>query len=113
MGLRKQLSGVLPADALPYVSDHFDVIGDIAVLSLPVELEPYKQAIAESIVLNRKNIYTVLNKREKIEGFARTAQYECLLGKTTVTRYLEFGFSYRLMSAGHSLLPAWRMSGTG
>ncbi|NMB78829.1 MAG: class I SAM-dependent methyltransferase family protein [Methanomicrobiales archaeon] len=95
MGLKKQLEGVLPAGALPFVSDHFEVIGDIAVLSLPVELELYGKIIAASIVAHRKNIYTVLNKNEQIRGPSRTARYEVLCGETTVTVYREFGFMYR------------------
>lgn len=95
MGLIRQLKGVLPAEVLPYVSDHFEVIGDVVILSLPVELDPYGRTIAEAIVASRKNIYTVLNKREKISGTVRTAQYELILGNTTITLYHEFGFAYR------------------
>lgn len=96
MGLRDQLAGKIPAEVLPYVSDHFEVIGDIAVLALPAELEPYKNTLAEAIVFRRKNIVTVLSKREKISGTDRTARYEVLRGKTTVTVHHEFGFSYRI-----------------
>jgi tRNA (guanine37-N1)-methyltransferase len=95
MGLKAQMAQILPADVLPYVSDHFEVIGDIAVLALPAELEPYKRILAEAIVSCRKNICTVLNKTGKITGAARTAHYETLLGETTVTLHHEFGFSYR------------------
>lgn len=95
MGLIRHLEGVIPAEVLPYVSDHFEVIGDVAILTLPVELDPYGRTIAESIVSSRKNIYTVLNKHEKISGTLRTAQYELLLGNTTITVHHEFGFAYR------------------
>jgi tRNA (guanine37-N1)-methyltransferase len=96
MGLRHQLAGKLPAEVLRHVSDHFEVIGDIAVLSLPAELDPYGNVIAEAIVSRRRNIVTVLSKKEKISGVDRTARYEMLLGKTTVTAHHEFGFVYRL-----------------
>jgi tRNA (guanine37-N1)-methyltransferase len=96
MGLKDQLAGILPEDVLCLVSDHFEVIGDIAVLALPAELEPYKDVIAEAIVSRRKNIVTVLNKKEKVSGTSRTARYEILLGTTTVTVHHEFGFLYRL-----------------
>jgi tRNA (guanine37-N1)-methyltransferase len=96
MGLKRQLAGIVPEPALQHLSDHFDVIGDVAVLAVPEDLGPYKQAIAETIVMGRRNIYTVLNKVEKVAGDARTAQYEVLRGDTTVTVHREFGFSYRL-----------------
>jgi tRNA (guanine37-N1)-methyltransferase len=96
MGLKDQLAGTIPADLLPYVSDHFEVIGNIAVLVIPRELEPYKIPVAEAVVLKRKNIVTVLNKTEKVAGDSRTARYEVLWGDTTVTVHHEFGFSYRI-----------------
>ena len=68
MGLKDQLADILPADFLPYVSDHFEVIGDIAVLAVPAELEPWKDTIAQAIISRRKNIAAVLNKKEKVSG---------------------------------------------
>jgi tRNA (guanine37-N1)-methyltransferase len=96
MGLKDQLAEILPPDVLPYVSDHFEVIGDIAVLGIPPELEPYKFTLADAIVSRRKNIVTVLRKTEKISGDSRTACYEILRGETTVTVHREFKFSYRI-----------------
>ncbi|MGB9175935.1 MAG: RsmD family RNA methyltransferase [Methanoregula sp.] len=96
MGLRDQLAEKIPEDLLPYVSDHFEVIGDIAVLFVPPELEPYKFMIADAILSRRRNIITVLNKTAKVSGDSRTARYEILRGVTTVTVHREFGFSYRI-----------------
>jgi tRNA (guanine37-N1)-methyltransferase len=96
MGLRDQLAGKIPTGLLLHVSDHFEVIGDVAVLGVPAELEPYRQTLAQAIVSRRKNITTVLAKTEKITGESRTAAYEVLLGDTTVTVHCEFGFSYRI-----------------
>ena len=96
MGLKRQLRGHIPDQALHYVSDHFEVIGDLAVISIPQELSGYKQVIAQEIVSRRKNISTVLNKVAKVGGDNRTAGYEILAGNTTVTLHHEFGFAYRL-----------------
>lgn len=96
MGLKDQLAGTIPADLLPYLSDHFDVIGNVAVLFIPRELGDYKIPVAEAVVSKRKNIVTVLNKTEKVAGDSRTARYEVLLGNTTVTVHREFGFSYHI-----------------
>ncbi len=96
MGLRDQLAAVLPAEAVPYLSNRFEVIGDIAVIALPRELEPWKHTIAQALVSRRKNLSTVLNKKEKIAGDSRTARYEILWGGPTTTVHREAGFAYRL-----------------
>ena len=80
MGLKEQLRGIIPNQALCSISDHFDVIGDIAIISVPQELYEYKQIIAQEIISHRKNIYTVLNKVAKVTGDKRTAGYEILTG---------------------------------
>ncbi len=96
MSLKHQLAGEIPADLLPYVSDHFEVIGNIAVLNVPGELMHCRHRIADAIVSKRKNIVTVLCRTGKIAGDSRTARYEVLIGDTTVTVHREFGFSYRI-----------------
>jgi len=96
MGLKDQLADKMPAGLLPYVSDHFDVIGTIAVLAIPAQLEPFRHTIVEAVLSRRKNITTVLNKTGKVSSNARTARYETWHGETTVTVHREFGFSYRI-----------------
>lgn len=95
MRLKDHLKGSVPDAALDCISGHFDVIGDIAIVSIPPGLEEYKKTIAETILAGRKNIYTVLNKTQKVGSDTRTATYEVLIGDTTITRYREFGFQYR------------------
>jgi tRNA (guanine37-N1)-methyltransferase len=95
MRLKDRLKGIVPDDLLGRFSGHFDVIGDIAIVTLPPEIEEYKTTIAETILASRVNIYTVLNKVHKVQSDARTASYEILTGDTTITRYREFGFQYR------------------
>jgi tRNA (guanine37-N1)-methyltransferase len=96
MGLKEQLRGIIPDQELDVISDHFEVIGDIAVISIPRELSDYKKIIAEKIIAYRRNISTVLNKVAKVTGEGRTAGYEIIAGDTTITLHHEFGFSYRL-----------------
>ena len=96
MGLKDQLAGTIPAELLQELSDHFEVIGDVAVISLPPGLLPYSDEIARAIILRRHNILTVLNRAGSITGPDRTARYEVLYGKTTETVHTEFKFSYRL-----------------
>jgi tRNA (guanine37-N1)-methyltransferase len=96
MGLKDQLKGVIPERVLCYLSDHFDVIGDIAVLSLSPHLIEYEGTIAHAIISRRRSIKTVLNKISRLDGSNRTARYEILAGKETVTVHHEYEFAYQL-----------------
>lgn len=96
MGLKEQLKGTIPEQLLCSLSDRFDVIGDIAVLSVPEELSGYHHIIGEAVTEGRRNVRTVLNKISRLEGSNRIARYEILAGNETVTVHREYGFSYRL-----------------
>jgi tRNA (guanine37-N1)-methyltransferase len=74
----------------------FHLIGNVAVLSLPPELEGHKWEIASDLVSRNKGIRTVLNKTSKLEGERRVASFEVLAGGETVTLHKEYGFTYRL-----------------
>jgi tRNA (guanine37-N1)-methyltransferase len=94
MSLKEDLAGIIPADKL-HLLGRYEMIGDIAVISLPAGLEPYKVEAADAILAKRKNIRTVLNKLSKTEGDRRVPRYEILKGEGTIASYQEYGFSYR------------------
>jgi tRNA (guanine37-N1)-methyltransferase len=96
MGLRDQVKGIIPDNARCSLSGHFNVIGDIAVLSLPLEVSVYARIIARAIISRHHNIRTVLNKTSRINGRNRTAHVEIIIGTDTVTTHHEYGFAYRL-----------------
>jgi tRNA (guanine37-N1)-methyltransferase len=96
MGLKDQVRGSIPDSALCHLSDHFDVTGDIAVLSLSPYLCGYEGTIAQAIISRRRTIKTVLNKISRLDGCTRTARYEILAGEDTVTVHHEYGFAYEL-----------------
>jgi tRNA (guanine37-N1)-methyltransferase len=96
MRLREQLKGIIPEDALACLSNRFHVVGDIAIISVPPEIEIYKMEIAKTIVSGHRNIRTVLNKVSKLDGDRRVASFETLVGNKTVTLHREFGFVYAL-----------------
>ncbi len=96
MNLKEQLKGIVPTERLNLLSNHFHVIGDIAIVSLPPEFEGCKKYIASAIISQRRNIRTVLNKTSKLEGAKRVASMEVLAGEGTVTLHREFGFVYKL-----------------
>jgi tRNA (guanine37-N1)-methyltransferase len=68
----------------------------VAVVSVPPELEGYKEDIAQAITAGHRNIRTVLCKTSKLEGNRRVAAFELLAGDDTITMHREFGFSYKL-----------------
>jgi len=96
MGLKDQLRGIIPDRALRHLSDHFDVIGEIAILSLSPELYRYEGEIAHAVLSHNRRIRTVLNKISRLAGGNRTADYEMISGKDTVTIHREYGFAYQL-----------------
>ncbi len=96
MQLRDQMKGSIPDSVLSYLSNRFDVIGDIAILHLPPELHSYRHTIASTIISRRRAIHTVLNKTTKLEGGNRTAHYDTLFGSGTITTHHEYDYSYRL-----------------
>jgi len=96
MQLRDQLKGIIPETVLCHLSNRFDVIGNIAILHLPTELNSYRHTIAGTIISRRRAIHTVLDKVTKLEGGDRTAHYDILVGSGTITTHHEYGYSYRL-----------------
>jgi tRNA (guanine37-N1)-methyltransferase len=97
MKIKERLKGTVPEDCLASLSDRFQVIGDIAIISLNPSLELYKMAIAQAVLSSGKNIHTVLNKTSKLRGEERVASFEILAGRdNTVTTHKEFGFLYNI-----------------
>lgn len=75
---------------------HYQVIGDIAIISVPQEMEDCKSEIADAVMDRSHKVRTVLNKVSKVEGNRRVADFEILAGDSTETLHREFGFAYRL-----------------
>jgi tRNA (guanine37-N1)-methyltransferase len=96
MGLLNELRGTMPADKLQDFSGRFDVIGDIAIVTLPPALHDNEQIIAEAILKHRHGIRTVVRKSAEVNGSFRTAKYTIITGTSTVTTHRENGFSYSL-----------------
>lgn len=75
---------------------HYQVIGDIAIVSVPEEMGDRKSEVASAIMDRSHKVRTVLNKVSKLEGDRRVADFEILAGDSTETLHREFGFAYRL-----------------
>jgi tRNA (guanine37-N1)-methyltransferase len=96
MSLRDELYGTVPDERMEKVPGHFSLVGEVAVISIPTELEDQKKKIGEAIISDHKNVKTVFNKISKLEGERRVAGFEVLAGGETVTCHREFGFAYKL-----------------
>ncbi|MCL7413378.1 MAG: RsmD family RNA methyltransferase [ANME-2 cluster archaeon] len=86
----------VPESLLHLVPNRYEVIGDVAVIVIPDQLQAYKFVIARTIAEQRRNIRTVLNKVSMLEGEARVGGYETLYGSETITLHREYGHRYRL-----------------
>ncbi|WP_440948700.1 class I SAM-dependent methyltransferase [Methanosarcina sp. T3] len=94
--LRDAMRGIVEAPLLPLVPKRFDYVGDIAVISIPEELEAYRDSIVSKILSMRGNTRAVLNKVSKLEGEHRVARFELLSGKSAETLHRENGYTYRM-----------------
>ena len=98
--LKDALEGKLPDDLFDDLKTSFDVVGTIAILEIPDELEPYQDIIGKSLLGLNNNIKTVVRKEGKHEGVFRTQKMVHLAGKrTTETIHRENGVRLKLESS--------------
>lgn len=81
--LRENLSGKLSKEEMDFVKTAHDIIGTIAILEIPKDLEHHEKLIAETLLKTNKNIKTVLKKAAIHEGTFRTQKMEYLAGANT------------------------------
>lgn len=96
MGLHEELSGIVPDASLSLLPDGYEVIGTIALISIPPGLERYTQEIIRAILTRRPSVTTILNKTAMIDGEYRTGTYVPVYGSETTTEHREYGFRYRI-----------------
>jgi tRNA (guanine37-N1)-methyltransferase len=96
MSLSSFLKNQLSPEKLMLLPRGFEVIGDIAIINIPEALDTEKYLIAKALSIHRKNVKTILRKLNKIEGSARLADFELLLGDRTITLHRENGCVFQL-----------------
>ncbi len=90
--MRDALRGRLTEEELDLLPRAYDLIGDIAVLEIPTELNEYRHTIGEAFLQVRPSFTTILGKRGAIGGTIRTREYELLAGiDKTDTIHTEYG----------------------
>ncbi len=96
MNLKTALMDKIPKNLQNYLPRSFEIIGDIAIISIPKELKKHRGIIAETLASMHKNIQIVLNKTGDVGGKYRLAEYELLVGNRTETEYRENYCRFRL-----------------
>ena len=72
-----------------------DLVGDIAIIEIPPELDAYKRIIGEAILETHKNVRTVLAKAGAISGTYRLREFSVIAGEPkTETIHREHGCQY-------------------
>jgi tRNA (guanine37-N1)-methyltransferase len=72
-----------------------DLVGDIAIIEIPAELDAYKRVIGEAILETHKNVRTVLAKVGAISGTYRLREFSVIAGEPkTETIHREHGCRY-------------------
>jgi len=72
-----------------------DLVGDIAIIEIPPELDAYKRIIGEAILETHKNVRTVLAKAGAISGTYRLREFSVIAGEPkTETIHKEHGCQY-------------------
>ena len=87
----------LPEDRRKYIPKGFQRIGNIIILSLPAELDEYKEGIGNAVLSAYPGVKTVCNRTGKIEGELRKPQMEVISGDhETTTIHTENGCFYKV-----------------
>lgn len=96
MSLKDLLVNRFSEEKLNAVPKHFEVIGDIAIITIPPSLENEKYIIAEALKSHRKDVKVVLRKINKLAGTWRVGDFEMLVGDRTTTLHRENGCIFLL-----------------
>jgi len=91
------LEDQLPPHLLASLPKSIDVIGQVAVVEIPLELQEHKVKIGEAILEVNSKVHTVLAKAGPISEKYRIREFEIVAGKgETLTTHKEFGCMYRM-----------------
>jgi len=87
----------LPPHLLASLPKSIDIIGQVAIIEIPLELQEYKVQIGEAVLDVNSKVHTVLAKAGPISEKYRIREFEIIAGKgETITTHKEFGCIYRI-----------------
>jgi tRNA (guanine37-N1)-methyltransferase len=89
------LDGKLAPHLIASLPRSFDIVGDIAIVEIPPELEAYRAVVGEAVLKLNRNIRTVLAKAGAVSGVYRLRELRTIAGeKNTATIHREYGCRY-------------------
>jgi tRNA (guanine37-N1)-methyltransferase len=95
--LREAIRPYLTPDEAARMRASYDIVGSIAILDVPPELEAKEALIGEKVLAANKTISTVLKKTGAHEGVYRTQRMQCIGGEDTrETIVIENGVKLRV-----------------
>ena len=90
--LRELLLGILNEEELETLVTSYDLVGDIAIIEIPEELESKEKEIANALLEANKRLKVVAKKLGKVESEFRVRPLKVIAGeKRTETLYTEHG----------------------
>jgi tRNA (guanine37-N1)-methyltransferase len=93
--LAEALEEKLPPHLLASLPKALDVVGDIAIIEIPSELEAHKKEIGAAILATHKGVLTVLAKAGAVTGTYRLRSLDFIAGEhRTTTVHKEYGCSF-------------------
>lgn len=91
------LEGKITKDEMEKLAKSVDIVGDVAIVKVPSELEARKQVIAEAVMAVNRSVRTVLNQASPVLGEYRVRSLEWLAGeRKTETVYREHGCAFNV-----------------
>ncbi|MEM2099111.1 MAG: class I SAM-dependent methyltransferase family protein [Candidatus Bathyarchaeia archaeon] len=91
------LADKVPQELLAKLPRALDVIGDIAIVEFPPELNLYSSLIGDAIIKTHKHIRTVLAKAGAVSGIYRLRELIPIAGEPkTFTIHKEYGCQYHV-----------------
>jgi len=89
------LENKLPPNLSVRLPKALDIIGDIAIIEVPSELEIYKKTLGEAVLHLHRNVRTVLAKAGAVGGKYRLREFDLIAGEDKTTAvHKEFGCTY-------------------
>jgi len=95
--LQEAVAGRVPSYLISLLPRSFDVVGDIAIIDLPPELQAYATEVGNGILQVSPHVRLAVRKSGEVAGKFRTRDLQTLVGSGSMeTVHREFSCSYRL-----------------
>jgi tRNA (guanine37-N1)-methyltransferase len=89
------LEDKFPPHLLASLPRAIDLVGDMAIIEVPPELDAHKSIIGEAVLKAHKNVRTVLAKAGAVSGTYRLREFSIIAGEPkTETIHKEYGCQY-------------------